>query len=111
MQPRRRAMRAVTVRVVGRAGGECRRAAAFQRDAEPQITPLPMIDASARLNADGRALAYPIHGGDDRATEALDNGGEGVTTLADPAETTRNTDPSATRELHDLLRRAEGEYR
>jgi hypothetical protein len=32
------------------------------------------------------------------------------TTLVDPA-TTRNTDPSATRELHDLLRRAEGEYR
>jgi hypothetical protein len=29
---RRRAMRAVTVRVVGRAGGECRRAAAFQLD-------------------------------------------------------------------------------
>ena len=44
-------------------------------------------------------------------TEALDNGGHGVNTLADPAETTRNTDPSATRELHDLLRRAEGEYR
>ena len=34
-----------------------------------------------------------------------------MNTLADPAETTRNTDPSATGELHDLLRRAEGEYR
>jgi hypothetical protein len=34
-----------------------------------------------------------------------------MNTVADPAETTRNTDPSAARELHDLLRRAEGEYR
>jgi hypothetical protein len=70
-----------------------------------------MIDASARLNADGRALAYSIIADMSARTEALDNGGDGVNTLADPAETTRNTDPGATRELHDLLRRAEGEYR
>ena len=70
-----------------------------------------MIEASARLDAVGRALAYPIHGGNDRADRSTHNGGHGVNTLADPAETTRNTDPSATGELHDLLRRAEGEYR
>jgi hypothetical protein len=56
-------------------------------------------------------LPYPLMAGMTALTDALDNGGDGVNTLADPAETTRNTDPSATRELHDLLRRAEGEYR
>jgi hypothetical protein len=56
-------------------------------------------------------LPIPIMAEMTARTEALDNGGDGVNTLADPAETTRNTDPSATRELHDLLRRAEGEYR
>ncbi len=44
-------------------------------------------------------------------TEAPDNGGDGVNALADRADTTRNTDPSVTRELHDLLTRAEAEYR
>ena len=70
-----------------------------------------MIEASARLNAVGRTLALSTHGGMTALTDALETGGHGVNTLADPAETTRNTDPSATGELHDLLRRAEGEYR
>ena len=56
-------------------------------------------------------LPYPMMAGMTALTEALNNGGGGVNTLADPAEITCNTDPSATRELHDLLRRAEGEYR
>jgi len=56
-------------------------------------------------------LPIPIMAEMTAPTEALDNGGDGVNTVADPAETTRNTGPSATRELHDLLRRAEGEYR
>jgi hypothetical protein len=34
-----------------------------------------------------------------------------VTTLADATETTRKTNPGATRGLRDLMRRVEGEYR
>jgi hypothetical protein len=34
-----------------------------------------------------------------------------VNALADPIEASRNTDISAPRGLHDLLRRVEGEYR
>jgi len=35
------------------------------------VTPLPMIEASARSDAVGRALAYPIMAGMTARTEAL----------------------------------------
>jgi hypothetical protein len=43
----------------------------LKRHAQPQVTPLPMIEASARLDAVGRALAYPIMAGMTARTEAL----------------------------------------